>query len=291
VVRRGADNYISKIWYDRFIKERFYIYICKVENRNELISIGNEKIPALGLGTYQLTGREGEKSISDAIRIGYRHIDTAQFYRNEDIVGNAVRKSGKDRKEFFITTKIWPTDFTKSKFIPKVEQSLKELNAEYIDLLLLHWPAGDSANHLACDLLNDCLHKGYTRLAGVSNFSMTQLKEAQNRAPVFCNQLEYNPYINQREMLEYMPGNNLLLTAYQPLARGNVNKDAVLIALGEKYKKSPAQIVLRWLLQQKNVSPIPKAGSEKHLGENLNISDFQLSEDDMKSIFNLSGKS
>ncbi|HTB32705.1 MAG TPA: aldo/keto reductase [Bacteroidia bacterium] len=253
----------------------------------KLIQIGKEQVPAIGLGTYQLTGKEGELAISNAIRIGYRHLDTAQFYRNEEIVGNAVRKSGKERKEFFITTKIWPSDFTKRNFIPKVEQSLRELNVGYIDLLLLHWPGNDSSNDLACELLNDCIHKGYTRLVGVSNFSMAQLKRAQSLMPVFCNQVEYNPYTNQHEMVEYGSENNLLITAYTPLARGKVNKDATLISIGEKYGKSPAQIALRWFLQQKNVSPIPKAGNEKHLKENMDIEDFQLTEEDMNAIFNL----
>lgn len=257
----------------------------------EVIEIGEEKMPVLGLGTYQLTGKEGEESVFNAIRIGYRHLDTAQYYRNEEIVGNAVRKSGKERKEFFITTKIWPTGFTKKNFIPKVEQSLRELNADYIDLLLLHWPADDDANDVACDLLNDCIHKDYTRLAGVSNFSMAQLIRAQKRAPIFCNQVEYNPYVSQQEMLEYVQENNLLLTAYQPLYRGKVNNDTVLVSLGKKYDKTATQIALRWFLQQKNVSPIPKAGSEKHLIENMQVFDFELSDGDMKMIFNLAGNS
>lgn len=253
----------------------------------EVITIKNGKVPAIGLGTYQLNGKEGGNSISTAIRIGYRHLDTAQFYRNEEIVGNAVRDSGKERKDFFITTKIWPTNFTKSKFIPAIEQSLRELNAEYIDLLLLHWPADDNANDVACDLLNDCLHKGYSRLVGVSNFGMHQLQRAQTIMPVFCNQVEYNPFVNQKEMVDYIHENGLLLTAYTPLARGRVNQYSTIIKLAEKYGKSPSQVVLRWFLQQKNVCPIPKAGSEKHLKENLDVFDFQLSEEDMKTIFEI----
>ncbi len=254
------------------------------------IEIGKEKVPALGLGTYQLMGKSGEQSVSDAIRIGYRHLDTAQYYRNEEMVGNAVRQSGKDRKEFFITTKIWPTDFTKRSFMPKVEQSLRELNAGYIDLLLLHWPADDNANDLACDLLNECIHKGYTRLVGVSNFGIPQLKRARQRMPVFCNQVEYNPYVDQTEMLEYIHDNNLLMTAYTPLARGRVNKDSALVELAGKYEKSVSQLVLRWFIQQKNVSPIPKAGSEKHLLENSQVFDFIITDSDMHTIFNLAIK-
>ena len=251
---------------------------------DDIITIGKEKVHALGLGTYQLTGRAGEESISNAIRIGYRHIDTARFYRNEAIVGNAVRNSGIDRKEFFVTTKIWPTEFSKRNFIPEVEASLRELNIGYIDLLLLHWPADDYANLIACQLLNRCLDKGYTRLVGVSNFSIKQLESALEITNVFCNQVEYNPYHSQKEMLECADDNNLMVTAYHPLAKGKVSKDATLISLGDKYGKSAIQIALRWFLQQKNVSPIPKAGSEKHLIENRQVFDFSLTEGEMEMI-------
>ena len=251
------------------------------------ITIGKEKVPVLGLGTYQLQGREGEKSISTAISAGYRHIDTAQFYQNENVVGNAVAKSGIDRKEFFITTKVWPSDFTKSRFLPAVERSLGELEMEYVDLLLLHWPSDQASNERGLEYLYKCHEKGYSRLMGVSNFNLQQLKNAERKVPVFCNQLEYHPYINQQEILQYMQQKDLLLTAYTPLARGNVNNDAILIEMAEKYHKSPAQVTLRWLIQQKNVSPIPKAGSEKHLKENMELFDFEITQEDMQLIFNL----
>jgi len=254
----------------------------------EYITIGKEKVPAPGLGTYQLTGKEGEKSISFAISIGYRHIDTAQFYRNEEVVGNTVKNSGIARKDFFITTKIWPTDFTKKNFVPAVEQSLKKLKSDYVDLLLLHWPADEAANALGTDLLLECHEKGYARLIGVSNFTIAQLEKARKKAPVFCNQIEYHPYINQHEMVKYTQKHELLLTAYTPLARGKVNTDPTLIALGKKYGKTATQIALKWFLQQKNVCPIPKGGNEKHLIENMQVFDFEISKEDMQTIFNLS---
>jgi 2,5-diketo-D-gluconate reductase B len=254
----------------------------------EAIIIGKEQVPSLGLGTYQLRGKDGERAIAFAISKGYRHIDTAQFYRNEDTLGDAVRHSGIDRKEFFITTKVWPTDFTKRNFVPSVEESLKELETDYVDLLLLHWPAEDTTNDRAVEFLLECQHKKYARLIGVSNFSIAQLERARKNAPIFCNQVQYHPYINQRDMANYTAANNLLLTAYSPLALGKVNKDKVLIQLAEKYGKNPSQLVLRWLLQQKNVSPIPKAGSEKHIIENTQVFDFTISDEDMQSIFNIS---
>jgi len=137
-------------------------------------------------------------------------------------------------------------------------------------------------------LLLECQQKGYARLIGVSNFSIAQLEKARKKAPIFCNQVEYHPYIDQQEMLQYTQKHNLLMTAYTPLARGKVNKDATLISLAEKYSRTPAQITLRWFLQQKNVCPIPKGGSEKHLLENMQVFDFEISDADMQTIFNLS---
>jgi len=254
------------------------------------ITIQKQQVPAPGLGTYQLTGKEGERAILDAIALGYRHIDTAQFYHNEEEVGNAVKNSGVDRQQLFITTKIWPTDFVKKNSISFVEQSLQKLKLDHVDLLLLHWPADDNGNEKGIDMLLEAYHKQYTRLIGVSNFNITQLEKARKRIPVFCNQIEYHPYINQDEMLEYGKKNDLLLTAYTPLARGKVSKDSAIISLAEKYGKTPGQITLRWLIQQKNVCPIPKGGSEKHLLENLQLFDFQISNEDMETIFNLAAK-
>lgn len=248
------------------------------------ITIQKQQVPAPGLGTYQLTGKQGERAISQAISLGYRHIDTAQFYHNEEDVGNAVNNSGVARNQLFITTKIWPTDFVKKNSISFVEQSLQKLKLDQVDLLLLHWPADDSGNEKGIDMLLQAQHKQYTRLIGVSNFNVSQLEKARKRILVFCNQIEFHPYINQSEMLEYGKKNDLLLTAYTPLARGKVNKDSTIISLAEKYGKTPTQITLRWLLQQKNVCPIPKGGSEKHLLENLQLFDFQIQNEDMETI-------
>ncbi len=249
--------------------------------------IGSTSVPALGLGTYKLTGREGEKAIEYGLSVGYRHIDTAEFYENEAEVGNAIHNSSIKRDDVFVTTKVWPSNFTKSNFIPCVEESLRKLKTGYVDLLLLHWPADDEANKLAAELLNKCHQLCYAKQVGVSNFSLQQLQDVQKLAPVFCNQLEYNPYKNLQHMLQYIQAHNMLFTAYSPLARGAVLKEPVIIALAEKYKKTGSQIVLRWLLQQGNVAAIPKASTEKHSIENMQVFDFELSEADMAAIFTL----
>ena len=256
----------------------------------KILSVHNTQIPALGLGTYKLAGREGEKQIERALQLGYRHIDTAEMYGNEEEVGKAVKNSGIKREDIFITTKVWPSNFSKNKFVAGVEESLRKLKIDTIDLLLLHWPGNDEVNKLAAELLNDCLHKQYTKLAGVSNFNIQQLQAAQKIVPVSCNQVEYSPYNNNKALLKYMQQHNMFLTAYSPLARGAVLQQPVIKKLAGTYNKSGAQIVLRWLLQQQNVAAIPKAGSEKHSLQNLEVFDFELSEDDMQQVFALAEK-
>jgi len=253
----------------------------------KILSVHNTQIPALGLGTYKLTGKDGEKQIEQALHLGYRHIDTAEMYGNEAEVGNAIKASGMPREQIFITTKVWPNDFSKKRFVPCVEDSLRKLKVDTVDLLLLHWPSDDDTNKLATELLNDCLHKQYTMLAGVSNFSIKQLQAAQKIAPVCCNQVEYSPYNNNNALLQYMQQQGMMLTAYSPLARGAAIKEPVIKALADKYHKTGAQIILRWLLQQPNVAAIPKAGDEKHSRQNLEVFDFELSDEDMQKVFTL----
>ncbi len=255
--------------------------------QQKLLDIQKVTVPALGLGTYKLTGKEGAREIQRALLLGYRHIDTAEMYGNEGDVGNAIKASGINRNDIFITTKVWPSNFSKNKFIPCVEESLRKLQIDTIDLLLLHWPADSDTNKLAADLLNECVHKKYAKLVGVSNFSLAQLKLVQKMAPVCCNQVEYSPYNNNKQLLQYMQQQGLMLTAYSPLARGEVLKEAIIKKLAEKHQRSGAQIVLRWLLEQNNVAAIPKAGSEKHSLQNLQVFDFELSENDMQQVFAL----
>jgi diketogulonate reductase-like aldo/keto reductase len=251
------------------------------------ITIGNEKIPALGLGTYSIYGNECTDSVCNALDQGYRHIDTAQMYGNEAEVGKGIKASPTAREDVFLTTKVLTENFNKRDFLPSVEHSLRKLKLDYVDLLLLHWPGTDEENKLALDLLNTCIDKGYTRLVGVSNFTVRHLQYARAHAPVICNQVEYHPYLSQEKILDDLRANNMFLTAYRPLIKGNITHDKTLNELAEKYSRTAGQIVLRWLLQQPNVAAIPKAASAKHRAENLNIFDFELSEEDMQRIFAL----
>ena len=242
-------------------------------------------IPMVGVGTYQLTGSDGEKSIETALQLGYRHIDTAQFYKNEEEVGNAIHNSGLARENIFLTTKIWPSDF--HRIIAAVENSLRKLQTAYVDLLLLHWPSDDETNKKAVDSLNKVLSKGYSKSIGVSNFSISQLDSAIALAPLICNQVEYHPFLAKQKMLAYLKEQDMFLTAYSPLALGKVAKNTLLMDIARKYKKTASQVALRWLIQQDDVAVIPKASSMERQKQNLDIFDFELSSEDMASIFAL----
>jgi 2,5-diketo-D-gluconate reductase B len=252
---------------------------------SNLITIQSITIPKVGFGTYQLTGNEGIRSVEDALQTGYRHIDTAQAYDNEEEVGKAIMNSGINRQEIFITTKVWPSDFRR--LLPAVEDSLRKLKVDHVDLLLLHWPSDDEANKMAVDLLNQAFQKNYAKSIGVSNFNMAQLAKSLTQAPLICNQVEYHPFLSQQKMLAYLKEQNMFLTAYSPLALGKVMKDETLQALAKKYGKTTSQIALRWLVQQGDIAVIPKASSKERRKENLDIFDFELFEEDMKTIFQL----
>lgn len=241
-------------------------------------------IPFIGLGTYRLNGKEGIKVISEALELGYKHLDTAAFYHNEVEVGSAVKQSSQKRDNLFITTKIWPEDF--DNVLKATETSLKKLQMDDVDLLLLHWPSDEKRNSLALHSLNDVLQKGYAKNVGVSNFNIHQLSTAKKIAPVICNQVEYHPYLSQQKMLTCLKKEKMFCTAYRPIANGKVADDPVLKSIAYSYKKTPAQISLRWLIQQ-DVVAIPKTSSLERLKENISIFDFTLTEKEMKAIFSI----
>jgi 2,5-diketo-D-gluconate reductase B len=252
---------------------------------DETISIRSLNVPKVGFGTYKLTGSDGAKAIEEALQTGYRHIDTAQEYENEAEVCKAIQNSGISRDKIFITTKIWPSNF--KTLVSNTEESLKKLGTDHVDLLLLHWPADDEANKAGLDHLKAALDKGYTRSIGVSNFNMDQLGKAIAQAPVVCNQLEYHPFISQDKQIALLKEHDMFLTAYRPLAMGEVVKNIILKEIAARYKKSPAQIALRWLVQQGDIAAIPKASSPERMKENLHIFDFELTQADIDAIFKL----
>jgi 2,5-diketo-D-gluconate reductase B len=251
-------------------------------------TIRGKKVPSLGLGTYRLTGDACERAVERALAMGYRHMDTAQMYGNEAEVGRGIEDSGVERGEIFLTTKIWPSDFAHDRVISKTRESLKKLRTDYVDLLLMHWPGDGVPLGETLGAMRELQEEGSVLHIGVSNFSPSLVEDATEHAEIFCNQVQYHPYRNQDALLDQSQKMDYLLTAYTPLSRGGVQDDATLKDIGEAHGKTATQVALRWLVQQEKVSAIPNATGEEHLGENLDVFDFELSEEEMDRIFSLS---
>ncbi|MCX6695887.1 MAG: aldo/keto reductase [Candidatus Altiarchaeota archaeon] len=255
----------------------------------EYVSVRGVKVPAIGFGTWEIVGEECRKSVASALELGYRHIDTAQIYMNEDKVGRAIAESGVKRDEIFLTTKLWLSNLAGSGVIKSFNESLRNLKTGYVDLLLIHWPYEKIPYSETLGAMNQLVKDGKVRHIGVSNFTLKQLEKARQSTeePIICNQVEYHPFLSQNILLDYCQKNDIMLTAYSPLGRGNVKDDETLAKIGKKYCKTPAQISLRWLTQQKNVAAVPKSKSKKHQKENLEILDFKLTQDEMQEIAKL----
>ncbi len=250
-------------------------------------TIKGEKVPSLGLGTWRLTGEECTKAVERALALGYRHIDTAQVYGNEGEVGRGIQSSGVDREEIFLVTKVWTSDFSYERTVQSTRESLRKLCTDYVDLLLMHWPNPSVPLEETLGAMRELQEEGSVRHVGVSNFPPSMVEEAAQHATVFCNQVEYHPYRAQDGLLEQAREMDYLLTAYSPVARGAVLNDGTLLEIGKAHGKTPAQVALRWLIQQEKVAAIPKARSEDHLKSNLDVFDFELSDEEMERIFEL----
>ena len=250
-------------------------------------TIKGEKVPALGLGTYRLTGEACVRSVGRALSMGYRHLDTAQMYGNEAEVGRGIEDAGVERGEIFLTTKVWPSDFAHDLVKEKTRASLKKLRTEYVDLLLMHWPGDGVPLGETLGAMRELQQEGSLLHIGVSNFSPSLVEEAAEHAEIFCNQVQYHPYRRQDALVDQAREMDYLLTAYTPLSRGGVQKDTTLREIGDAHGKTATQAALRWLVQQDKVCAIPKATSEEHLGENLDVHDFELSAEEMDRIFSL----
>jgi diketogulonate reductase-like aldo/keto reductase len=253
----------------------------------EYQKIKGEKVPSLGLGTWRLSGKQCTRAVKSALAMGYRHVDTAQMYRNEVEVGRGIKDSGVDREGIFLVTKVWPSDFSRDDVLRSTGESLKKLGTDYVDLLLMHWPSESVPLAETLGAMRELQEKRSVRHVGVSNFPARMVEEASKHAEIFCNQVEYHPYRPQDELLEQAREMDYLLTAYTPLARGAILKDRTLRRIGEAYGKTPAQVALRWLTQQEKVAAIPKAASEEHLEGNFEVFDFELSEEEMERVSGL----
>ena len=247
-------------------------------------------MPVIGFGTWNLNGEACARSVTDAIRIGYRHIDTAAGYRNEDRVGEGIRASGVPRKDLFITTKVAPEDLADSAFKASVERSLKLIGVDQLDLVLIHWPSKTLPLAATIKTLNAVKANGWTRHIGVSNFTARQIDEAWAATgdPIVTNQCEYHPYLDQKKLIAACLARGMIFTAFSPLGRQIVLDDPVITGIARTRNKTTAQIVLRWDIQQKGVVTIPKSSNPDHIRSNFDIFGFSLDDKEMAAISALS---
>jgi methylglyoxal/glyoxal reductase len=246
------------------------------------------EMPWVGLGVYKAdSDNEVEEAILTALDEGYRSIDTASFYNNEEGVGRALKAAAVPREELFITTKVWNDDHGYENTIKAFHESRRKLGLEVIDLYLIHWPVAGLFKE-TWQALEKLYEEGYVRAVGVSNFQPHHLEELKQSAEVFpmVNQVEYHPWLTQPELHQYCKENNVQLEAWSPLTRGRKLDDETITALAEKYGKTPAQVILRWDLQT-DVVTIPKSVTTDRIRENAEIFDFELTEEDVKKISDL----
>lgn len=242
-------------------------------------------VPRLGFGTFQLAGEDAYRSVRTALDVGYRHIDTAQGYANEAEVGRAIDDAPVDRDEVFVTTKLKPSNAAAADVRASTEQSLRELRTDRVELLLLHWPA----EHVApleetLEAMTAVRDAGLTRSIGVSNFPSKLLQRAFELAPIVTDQVEHHPFLAVTPIERVLDEHGGFLTAYSPLARGEVADDPTLVAIGEAHGATPAQVTLRWMLQRPGVVAIPKSGDDARIRSNADVHGFELSDDEMARI-------
>lgn len=252
---------------------------------------GQANIPVLGLGTWQSTGQDCVDVVSQALKMGYEHIDTAQAYGNEKEVGQGIKQSGVSRDKFFLTTKIFPDDmkFEPEKLIAAAKRSLADLDTDYVDLLLLHWPDDRVPLSETIPALCELQKQGLTRHIGVSNFNIANIIEAEKYAdvPIVVNQVEFHPFIKQKTLQTFLNNHHILLEAYSPLARGDVFDNEFIKEIADKHNVTPAQISLAWILADKHRIAIPKTANPDHLQGNLDAINVQLSADEIEKISSL----
>lgn len=245
------------------------------------------EIPKLGLGTWQNTDpEECVKSVKTSLNMGYKHIDTAQAYSNEEDVGKGLEEADVNREDYFLATKVWIDNLAHDDVLETAEESLEKLAVDSVDLLYVHWPARAYNPEETMDAFNQLVEEGKIDNIGVSNFSPEQIEEAQEYAEtkILANQVEMHPLLQQEELVEYCQENDMYLVAYSPLARGKVFEVPELQEIAEKHGVSEAQVSLAWLMQHDNVVAIPKASSEDHIKDNWNARELELEERDIEKI-------
>ena len=250
------------------------------------------EMPQLGFGVFQITDlKQCQQVVLDAINTGYRLLDTAAAYQNETAVGKAVKDSGVDRKDLFITSKLWVSDANYQRAQKAIDQTLKNLDTDYLDLYLMHQPYGDVSG--AWRAMEEAYKAGKIRAIGVSNFYADQLKnlELSNDIKPVINQIEVNPWYQQKSEVEFAQGEDIAVEAWAPFAEGkhDIFKNQAISEIGQKYGKTNGQVILKWLLQR-GIVVIPKSVHQPRMAENIDVFDFELSADDMKVMATLDKK-
>jgi 2,5-diketo-D-gluconate reductase B len=248
------------------------------------LEIQGSTVPKLGFGTWEILGRDCEEAVTDALEIGYRHIDTAQAYDNEADVGRALAASDVPSNELFVTTKLWRDELAGDRVRCSAEGSLERLQAQCVDLLLVHWPNDAVPLEETLGALADLREDGLIRHFGLANFPAGMLREALDLAPIFTDQVEFHPFLGQPALVELAVEKDFMVTAYSPLARGKVPADPTLREIGDAHGKTAGQVALRWLLDQPQVCAIPKASSHDRRAENFEVFDFDLTEEERGRI-------
>lgn len=248
------------------------------------IAVDDHAIPLLGFGTWNLTPEDARRMVGEALRVGYRHIDTAWIYRNEAAVGEGLKDSGVAREDIWLTTKIWVAHFERDALLRQAEESAESLQTTP-DLLLLHWPKATPPLEETIAALNEAKARGLTRSIGLSNFPSAEWRRAQalSEAKLVTNQVEYHPYLKLTTLLKTARDLGSSITAWSPLAQGKIADDPVLTEIGRAHGKSPGRVTLRWLIQQQVIA-IPRTSKPERAAESFDIFDFELSPEEMARI-------
>lgn len=252
--------------------------------------LSGEFIPEIGYGTYLEKGGDCYNGVLEALKVGYRHIDTAAFYGNEEEVGKAIRDSNVPREEIFVTTKVWNTNRGYEKAKKSLEESLEKLGLDYVDLLLIHWPANEKQFPGKSDEINldtwkafiELYKEGKAKSIGVSNFYLHHLKNLINNSEItpMVDQVELHPGYMHEDLLEFLKRHQIICEAWSPLGRGNLLTNEIVIDLAKKYNKTPAQILIKFILQIGAI-PLVKSKNKLRIKENLDINDFEMSREDL----------
>ena len=252
----------------------------------ESIKTQDIAIPKLGLGTFRMQGDSCRAAVESALALGYRHIDTAEMYGNEEAIGAAIAASRVPRGELHVTTKVWVDNLTPAAIRKAFDTSLNKLRLDRIDLYLVHWPSRGMNLPSVLEAMIGLKQEGRTRAIGVANFTTALLKVAveEVRAPIACNQVEYHVMLDQSKLRKYLAAHDIPLVAYCPLAQGRVASDAALAKIGRKHHASAAQVALKWLLDQEGVAAIPKASRAESQKANLAALKLTLDDDDRREI-------